>query len=136
MGGRPVLIGEDAVDFDITLKDVDRTRGVAHLLIKHVPPAAPKIRLLAEWMREPIADTSNNWVQVLRTATGYDASVGKETFDVALTIDLSDGKIVSGTMTNPVTAMLRTCRDEALTQCGDPRADNTLRLIEITLQRE
>jgi hypothetical protein len=75
-------------------------------------------------------------VQVLRTATGYDASVGKETFDVALIIDLSDGKILSGTMTNPVTAIVRTCRDEALTQCGDPRADNTRRLIEIALQPE
>jgi hypothetical protein len=57
-------------------------------------------------------------------------------FDVALTIDLSDGKIVSEKMTNPVTATVRTCRDEALTQCGDPRADNTLRLIEIALQRD
>jgi hypothetical protein len=132
----PILIGEDAVDFDITLTDIDTDRGVARLLIKHVPPAAPGIRLVAEWMRQPVADTANNWVQVVRTATGYEASVGKETFDVELTIDLSDGTIISGTMTNPVTAMMRTCRNEALTQCGDPRPDNTLRVIEMTRERD
>jgi hypothetical protein len=84
-------------------------------------------------MRAPIADVSNNWVQVEKTATGYDASVGKETFDVTLKVSLADGRLISATMVNPVTAITRTCSDEALTQCGDAKPDPTMRRIEMTL---
>jgi hypothetical protein len=125
------VIGEDAIDFDITLSDV--RDGVAVLLIKHVPPAQPKIRIPAEWMRPPVADSSDNWVQVRKTKTGYAASVGKETFDVELRVDLADGKIVAARMDNPVTKITRDCTDLALTQCGEARSDPTMRRVEMTL---
>jgi hypothetical protein len=134
--GTVVVLGEDHIDFDITLTSVDTASGVATLLVKHVPPPAPKIRLPADWMRAPVADTSNNFVQVRKTATGFAASVGKETFDVTLNVDLSDGKILSATMVNPVTKVTRECSDAAVTQCGDLKPDPTLRRIEMSLLRE
>jgi hypothetical protein len=134
--GRVVVIGEDAVDFDITLKEVDTRNGVAVLLIKHIPPAEPKIRLVADWMRTPVADTPNNWVMVTKTPNGYVASVGKETFDVELRLAIADGKIISAMLDNPVTRLTRDCSDAALTQCGDPRRNPVLRRIEMSLLRE
>jgi hypothetical protein len=129
--GNFVVIGEDAIDFDITLTHM--SAGVASLLIKHVPPAQPKIRLPAEWMRKPVADTPNNWVQVQKIKSRYVASVGKETFDVELRIDLADGKILSAWMDNPVTKITRECSDAALIQCGEARPDPTFRRIEMFL---
>ncbi|HEV3215251.1 MAG TPA: hypothetical protein VGZ27_05985, partial [Vicinamibacterales bacterium] len=85
------------------------------------------------WMQTPIADTPNNYVEVSKTLQGYSASVGKETFDVVLRIDLADGKILSATIDNPVAKVTRDCADEALTRCGPPRADPTLRRIEMSL---
>jgi hypothetical protein len=132
--GNVVVIGEDAIDFDITLTDM--SAGVASLLIKHVPPAQPKIRIPAEWMRPPVADTPNNWVQVRKTKTGFAASIGKETFDVELRIDLADGKILAARMENPVTKITRECSNATLTDCGEARRDPTLRRIEMTLLRD
>jgi hypothetical protein len=83
-------------------------------------------------MRTPVGDGPNNWVQVEKTASGYTASVGRETFDVALIIDTSNGTIVSATMQNPVQAMSRDCTDAALTECGAPRSDPTIREVEMT----
>jgi hypothetical protein len=134
--GTDVVLGEDHIDFDITLSAVDTTSDVATLLIKHVPPPVPKIRLPADWMRARVADTPNNWVQVRKTATGFSASVGKETFDVTLNVDTASGKILSATMENPVTNLTRTCSDAALTQCGDAKATPNLRRIELSLLRE
>ena len=134
--GAAVVLGEDHIDFDITLTAVDRASDVATLLIKHVPPPAPKIRLPADWMRAPVADTPNNWVQVRKTDTGFAASMGKETFDVKQSIALSNGKILSATMDNPVTKVARVCSDAALTRCGDAKLDPTLRRIEMSLLRE
>lgn len=127
------MIGEDAIDFDIALTEA--RDGVAVLVIRHVVPSQPKIRIPADWMRAPVADTPNNWVQVRKTQTGYAASVGKETFDVELRIDLADGKILSAQMDNPVKKITRDCTDLALTQCGEPRPDPTLRRIEMSLVR-
>lgn len=131
--GTVVVLGEDHIDFDITLTDVDPPSRVATLLIKHVPPPVPKIRLPADWMRAPIADTPNNWVQVRKTDTGFAASVGKETFDVTLNVDSSNGKLLSARMENPVTKVTRACSDAALTECGDAQATPVLRRIELSL---
>ena len=87
-------------------------------------------------MRARVAETPNNWVQVRKTATGFAASVGKETFDVTLNVDTSNGKILSARMENPVTKVTRACSDGALTQCGDALATPTLRRIEMSLLRE
>jgi len=131
--GNYVVLGEDSIDFDITLTEVDAAREAATLLIRHVPPKKPQVRLPAAWMREPVADTPNNWVEVTRNAGRYVAEVGKETFDVQLTVSLSDGRILSGTIENPVRAQARDCQDAALTNCGDSRPHRILRRIEISL---
>ena len=131
--GTIVVLGEDHIDFDITLTAVDTASDVATLLIKHVPPGVPKIQLPAEWMRARIAETPNNWVQVRKTATGFAASVGKETFDVTLGVAISNGKVLSAKMENPVTKVTRACSDASLIQCGDAQASPTLRRIELSL---
>jgi hypothetical protein len=131
--GTRVLIGEDAIDFDIHLTGIDRSLGVATLLVKHVPPKAPKIRIPAEWMREPVAGAPNNWVQVRRAAGAYIGAVGKETFDVELTIRLAGGEILSATMDNLVEAVARECADVELSDCGERRPDPTVRRIEMSL---
>jgi hypothetical protein len=131
--GTTVVLGEDHFDFDITLTAVDTASDVATLLIKHVPPPTPKIRLPADWMRARIAETPNNWVEVRKTATGFVASVGKETFDVTLDVAMSTGKILSGKMENPVTKVTRACADTSLTRCDDAEASPILRRIELSL---
>jgi hypothetical protein len=134
--GTVVVLGESHIDFDITVTAVDTDARVATLLIKHVPPSAPRTRLPADWMRAPVAGTPNNWVLVRKTATGFAASVGKETFGVTLNVDTSNGKILSARMENPVTKVTRTCSDAALTACGDAQATPILRRIELSLVRE
>jgi len=134
--GRYVLQGEDSIDFDITLEKLDAAGHTATLLVKHVPPAQPEISLPAEWMRKPVADTPNNWMEVHKDDQGkYVAAVGKEAFDVHIQVDLSDGKILSATMNNPVETVERTCADEALTHCGEARPHHILRQVELALQR-
>jgi hypothetical protein len=134
--GTHVLTGEDAIDFDLTLKDVNRRGNTATLVVRHVPPEKIEIRLPADWMRKPVADTANNWVQVQRTKSGkYLAGVGKETFDVEAKLGLADGKILSGSMDNRVETIECECEDAALTRCSDPRAHPIRRQIEISLGR-
>jgi hypothetical protein len=41
--------------------------------------------------------------------------------------------ILSATLENAITKIMRDCSDIALTQCGEPRPDPTLRHIEISL---
>ena len=130
-----VLIGEDAIDFDLTLAKVDRTKNTATLIVHHVPPEKSKLDLPAEWMRKPIADTTNNWVQVQKTRNGgYLAAVGKETFDVSMVLSLEDGKILSGSLENSVRTVERDCMDAALTNCSEPRTHAIGRHVEISLQ--
>jgi hypothetical protein len=131
--GRYTVIGESSIDFDITLTQVDDGKKVATLLIRHVPPKKPQVRLPVAWMREPVADTPNNWINVTRSGRKYVAAVGKEIFDVELAVSLIDGKILSGRMENPVTAKERDCQDAALTDCGDSRPRQIMRRIEISL---
>lgn len=133
--GNYVVLGEDAVDFDMTLEDFDRSHQVATLLVRHVPPEEPAVHLPAAWMREPVADTKNNWMNVAKRGGKFIAEVGKETFDVRMKVSLVDGRILSGTIDNPVKAKQRECEDAALTSCGDPRPHDILRQIEITLER-
>lgn len=131
--GRQVLLGESAVDFDFTVKEVDEVNHTAILEVKHVPPVQSAIHTKAEWMKKPVASLPNNWVTVSRTASGYDAGVGQETFDVLIKISTVDGKILHATMDNPVHTEMRSCEDEALTKCGTPKPQDILRQVEITL---
>ena len=133
--GQRVLVGEDAIDFDMTLVSVDTAKGTAELEVKHVPPAQAGVHLAAAWMQAAVGGRPNNWVQVTKTGDGqYLVGVGQETFDVHLTISLADGRILRGTMQNPVTTIERLCTDAALTQCGDAKPHNILRTIEIDLK--
>ncbi|MCP5118954.1 MAG: hypothetical protein GY953_49740, partial [bacterium] len=52
--GTRVVIGEDSIDFDITLAELDRPNEVATVVVKHVPPERSAVRLPAAWMREPV----------------------------------------------------------------------------------
>jgi hypothetical protein len=133
--GTYTIIGEDVIAFDITLKDIDAANKIATLEVRHVPPANPQIKLPAEWMHAPVADTSNNWVELQKTSDGkYSGQVGKETFDVIMKVSLVDGKIVSATLDNPVEVVERDCTDIALTKCSEPMRYQIRRQVEITLQ--
>ena len=125
--GNYVILGEDSIDFDLTLKDVNAATQVATLLVKHVPPAQPNVKLPAPWMQVPVANTPNNWIDVKKNAAGkYAAEVGKETFDVEIKVSLKDGKILSATLENLVQAQKRQCNDAAYVDCG-ASADHTIR---------
>ena len=101
--GTHVLLGEDSIAFDMTWKSTNASDHTALILIRHVPPTKPTVKLPADWMKTPVADTLNNWVEVEKEEDGkFDAGVGQETFDVELKIDLTDGKILSGSMDNTV----------------------------------
>jgi hypothetical protein len=132
--GNDVLIGEDSIDFDLSLEEVNRSDDTATILIRHVPPERPEIKLPADWMHKPVAGTANNWVQVQKVKDGkYLAAVGKETFDVEIKLSLLDGKILSGKMDNPVETVERECTDVVLAMCGDPTPHLIRRQIEISL---
>jgi hypothetical protein len=134
--GSRVLLGEDSIAFDMTWKSTNEADHTALILVRHVPPAKPTVHLTADWMKKPVADTPNNWVEIEKNQDGkFDASVGNETFDVLLTIDLTDGKILSATMDNTVKTVHCTCEDQALTKCGEPVPHEIYRKIEITLSR-
>lgn len=118
--GEGLILGEDSIDFDLTLKSVDPSANIATLLVRHLPPPQPKIHLPAAWMHIPVVGGApNNWVEVGRTPDGkYVARIGMETFDDLIQISLTDGHVLSATMDNPVEVSERECDDRALTACG------------------
>ncbi|MGH9513828.1 MAG: hypothetical protein ACRD2U_17005 [Terriglobales bacterium] len=135
--GNYALIGEDSIDFDVALADVNLPDRIATVTVRHVPPAQPEVELPATWMHAPVADTPNNWVQVTKNfssksaADKYVASVGKETFDVQMKINLEDGRIISGSIDNPLEVLERDCSDQTASTCGDPVRYKIHRHIEI-----
>lgn len=134
--GTRVRVGEDAIDFDMTLKTVDAAAGTALLGVKHVPPKDSAVPFKAAWMQAPVGTGTNNWVEIVKNAQGkYEAGVGLETFTVDLTISTADGHIVSATMENPVSTMERVCEDEALTTCGPAKRHEILRKIELAEEK-
>lgn len=133
--GTRVVVGEDAIDFDITLKTVDAAAGKAILAVKHVPPQHSALPLKAAWMEEPVGAGANNWMEITKDADGkFVAGVGVETFTVEITVSLADGRILSASMENPVTTIERLCEDEALTKCAAEKKHDILR--KITLEAE
>jgi hypothetical protein len=129
--GSRVVLGEDSIDFDLTFKEIDQSAQTAKLLVRHVPPKEPKIKLPAEWMKKPVADTPNNWVEVAKNGDKYVAEVGKEIFDVEIVVSLRDGRMLSATLENPVKAIRRECSDAALTSCGEATPRDILRQITV-----
>ena len=45
--GVNVILGESAIDFDITLTDIDEAGQTATLLVRHVPPKSSLVKLPA-----------------------------------------------------------------------------------------
>ena len=132
--GTRTLIGQDSIDFDITLAEVNAHAGTAKLLVRHLPPSKPQVGIPAKWMEASVADTANNWVQVSKTDSGkYLGEVGKETFDVEITVSLADGKMLTATMDNPVSISSRECTDAALTQCSGVELYQISRHIDLRL---
>ena len=130
--GTKVVLGQDAIDFDITLQSIDPAAQIATLVVRHVPPAQPQIELPAPWMADPTGGSAINWVQVEKGSDGkYVAGVGRETFNVEIKIALATGRIVSAIMDNPVEVMERACNDAALTACGAPERYHIRRQITL-----
>jgi hypothetical protein len=130
--GNYVILGQDSIDFDVTLVEVNTNAQTLTIKVRHVPPEKPEINLPADWMRSPVADTPNNWVQVTKLAgTSYAAEVGKETFDVLLKVSLVNGQVLSGTIDNPVEILERDCSNAALTACGKPARYQINREIQL-----
>lgn len=130
--GYRVIVGQDSIDFDVTLTKLDPSSHSAVITVRHVPPQQPQIKIPAEWMRTPVSDAPNNWVQVSKSKDGkYLAQVGKETFTADITISLDDGRILSAAMDNPVDAIGRECEDAALQNCGQPKQFQIRREIHI-----
>ena len=132
--GMYVILGEDSIDFDVNLTKIDRDAKTFTLTVRHVPPPQQVVKLPAEWMRTPVADTLNNWVEIKKDGADYVAAVGKETFDVEMTLSLVDGKILSGKLDNTVDQVFRKCSDEKLEKCGASERHKIKRNIEIALQ--
>jgi hypothetical protein len=133
--GTRVVVGEDSIDFDVTLQSIDQKAQTATLLVRHVSPAQPQIKLPAPWMSERVGNAANNWVQVEKGSDGkYVAGVGQETFNVEIKVALATGRILSATMDNPIEVSERVCTDAALTACGTPERYTVHR--EITLSAE
>ncbi len=134
--GSQVILGQTSIDFDLTLKSVNPSDNTAVLIVRHIPPEKSQITLPAAWMQAPVSDTPNNWVQVVKLPDKFLAMVGQESFTDELTISLVDGKILSASMDNTVKTIMRTCSDEALTQCDPPQPHDIVRKIQIALVQE
>lgn len=134
--GNRVLIGESSIDFDLALDELNLSNETATLSVRHVPPQAPEIKISADWMRKPVADTANNWVTVQKTGNGkFLAAVGKETFAVKILVDLTDGKILSASLDNTVEAIERECAEAALSSCSASKTHSIHRQIEMSLEK-
>lgn len=131
--GTQVIVGEDTIDFDLTLVSMNPKNHTAELLVKHVPPKQQRLKLPASWMETPVRTLPNNWVQVIKSDGAFVAQVGMEVFEVRLTVDTRDGKIIKADLHNPVVYVERTCKDAALTECAEPKADELLRDISLVL---
>jgi hypothetical protein len=131
--GQRILLGQDVVDFSLTVVTVNPTDHTETLLIQHLPPPILHIQQPVKWMENEHPTAPNNFVQVSKEQDGFVAETGRETFDVQLMIDSRDGRILSATMHNPVLLRTRTCTDRELTQCSSERPRTILRDITFRL---
>lgn len=129
--GKRVLVGEDAVDFDIMIEKINRSTGEAVVRVRHVPPPSPSIHVRARWMTDSSGLPHRNWMEVTKVRDRYVASIGAESFDVSLVVNLTDGRILSATMFNPIDIVERTCGDVVLEQCGPERRYRIVRTVDM-----
>ena len=64
-------------------------------------------------------------------ADKYVASVGKETFEVQIKLDLKTGRMISGSLDNPLEVLERDCTDETAHHLRRPFRYKIQRHIEI-----
>lgn len=134
--GNYVLLGQSAVDFDLTWKSTNAADQTAVLLVRHVPPEKSTLTTTAAWMQTPVGAKPNNWATVQKTQDGkFSAAVGEETYNVEIKISLKDGRILSANLDNIVNSVERTCEDRELTKCSDPTPHQITRKIDISLVR-
>jgi hypothetical protein len=104
--GTYVVLGQDAIDFDVALKSIDESSRAAVLVVRHVPLKEHGIQWPAEWMHAPVSEAANNWAEVEKSSDSsggkYAAEVGKETFQADIAVALGSGRTLSATMDNPV----------------------------------
>ena len=131
--GQRVLLGQDVVDFALSVESVNPAENTETLLIQHVPRPVLHVEQPAKWMQESTSAKPNNFIQISKEGDSFVAETGKESFDVRLVLDTRDGSILSASMHNPVALTVRTCKDRELTQCGSAAPKTILR--EITLKR-
>ncbi len=131
--GSRLLVAQDAVDFDLTLENAHG--HTATFRIRHIPPKQIRIATPAAWMKTPVFDTPNNWVQVTHDAANakYVTDLGRETFDVHITLDTRDGKILSASLDNEIDGTTRDCTDAALAHCTPATPEATHRSIQLRL---
>ena len=130
--GRYTLLGQDSVDFDILLQSIDSQAHTVTLRVCHVPPAQPRIPLPAEWMRDPVGKSKNNWIEVEKTGDGkFAAEIGEENFEALILIDQASGRILHATLENPVEVLERDCEDAELHSCGPPVRYRIYREIKV-----
>lgn len=133
--GMRVITGEDSIDFDVTLADLNEKARYAVVVVKHVAPTQPQIKLAADWMHVPVADTPNNWVEITKMADGkFAAEIGRETFEAQIKVGLEDGRILGADLDNVVQVVERDCSDASLTTCGEPTHYPIHRHITITAE--
>jgi hypothetical protein len=60
--GTQVIVGEDVIDFDLTLVSANPNDHTAELLVKHVPPKQQRLKLQTSWMEIPVRTLPNNWL--------------------------------------------------------------------------
>lgn len=130
--GTTVCVGEDSIDFDVSLSEVDEKAGTATTVVKHVPPEKPQIRKVADWTSVPVAGVENNWIQVVKIgADNYLGQVGKETFEANLSTRLDDGRLVSATLDNVVEVLERPSQKADLSLPGPESRYRIVRKIEV-----
>ncbi len=132
--GKHVLIGQDSIDFDLRLLNENTLQHTATLSIRHVPPQHSQVHLPAKWMKAPVGNGTNNWIQVEKSGDKYLAQVGEEGFEVRIKVDTRDGKILSAQLHNTVISVTRECEDAALSKCGAPEPNNILREVSLALK--
>jgi hypothetical protein len=126
--------GQDCLDFDITLLNINEIKKMGSFRVSHLPPSKICISPPAPWMETQVTDTPNNWFDIEHKQNKWIASFGKETFDVDQQVDLSNGIILSATMHNPVVFQSRECVDEKLLNCSLPTNHMIVRNIKFLFE--
>ena len=76
--GHFVIVGEDAIDFNLRVLGASHKDHTLSLLVQHVPSRHNLIQMPVSWMAAPVAKSPNNWVQVQHAGDTYTAEVGRK----------------------------------------------------------